>query len=68
MYWRDRRVRPGVFTDGATVYETAYRYKDGKNGIRALGPLDSFLEENPEEKNKILKKIEVGNPDLVFEM
>jgi len=67
MYWRERRVRPGVFTDGATVYETAYRYKDGKNGIRALGSLDHFLASNPEEKDKVLKKVETGTPDLVLE-
>lgn len=30
MYWRERRLPSGLYTDGKTVYEASYRYDDGR--------------------------------------
>ena len=67
MYWRERRLRPGVFTDGVNVYETEYRYRDGKNGLRNKGSLEDFLAANPDERRGIEEKLEKGTPELVME-
>ena len=33
-FWRERRITPGIYTDGTTVYESVYRYRDGMNGMK----------------------------------
>jgi hypothetical protein len=30
MFWRERRLREGLYTDGKSVYEATYRYQDGR--------------------------------------
>ena len=30
MYWRERRLSSGLYTDGKTVFESSYRYDDGR--------------------------------------
>eukprot|EP00540_Astrosyne_radiata_P007889 CAMPEP_0116836314 /NCGR_PEP_ID=MMETSP0418-20121206/8027_1 /TAXON_ID=1158023 /ORGANISM="Astrosyne radiata, Strain 13vi08-1A" /LENGTH=253 /DNA_ID=CAMNT_0004466069 /DNA_START=267 /DNA_END=1028 /DNA_ORIENTATION=- len=67
MFWRERRLSPGIYTDGVRVYETTYRYHDGRNGIRDIGSLSGYLDKYPEEKDDLLKRLETGKPDLIQE-
>jgi len=71
-FWRERRIDPGLYTDGTDVYETVFRYRDGKNGLKAVAKFDSFLRSSPgvgqEEKNKVVDRLKGGDiPDLVIE-
>mmetsp|Transcript_22460 Transcript_22460/g.53017 ORF Transcript_22460/g.53017 Transcript_22460/m.53017 type:complete len:337 (+) Transcript_22460:157-1167(+) len=70
-YWRERRLRPGMYTDGESVYETSYRYRDGRNGMHRVGSLQQFLASSSvdtKEKDKILKKLKEAAPDIVLEL
>jgi len=70
MYWRERRLRPGSYTDGTNVFETTYRYKDGRNGIRKSRTLAQFMRDasvDKATKKKIMKKIQKDHPDIVLE-
>lgn len=65
-YHRERRLTPGIYTDGVTVYESVYRYRDGKNGMKPLGDLDKYLEKGA-DKERIMTKLRSGVPDVVVE-
>jgi len=70
MYWRERRVRPGLYTDGQTVYEASYRYTDGRNGMYRKSTLGQFLDSPkvPEkQKKRIVQRLGSDAPDLVLE-
>lgn len=70
MYWRERRLRPGLYTDGNTVYEASYRYRDGRNGMRRLSPFDKYLSSkavDEKQKSKILRRLKEDTPDVVLE-
>ena len=70
MYWRERRVRPGLYTDGQTVYEASYRYADGRNGMYRKSTLGQFLESTKvpdKQKKHILERLDKDAPDLVLE-
>jgi hypothetical protein len=70
MYWRERRVRPGLYTDGETVYEATYRYRDGRNGMRYRSNLAQWLGSRSVDENlkeKLVKRMEEKVPDLVLE-
>mmetsp|Transcript_37603 Transcript_37603/g.55074 ORF Transcript_37603/g.55074 Transcript_37603/m.55074 type:complete len:347 (+) Transcript_37603:108-1148(+) len=70
MFWRERRLSPGLYTDGRVVFEAAYRYKDGKNGMKPVSLLKQFLESPVVEddvKEKIMKRLKVDSPDVVIE-
>jgi hypothetical protein len=70
MYWRERRLPPGTYTDGTTVFETTYRYKDGRNGMRRSRTLSQFMRDasvDKATKEKIMKKIQKDHPDVVLE-
>ena len=70
MYWRERRLRPGVYTDGTSVFETTYRYKDGRNGIRKVRTLNQFLQDatiDQATKERLKKRIQKDPPDIVVE-
>eukprot|EP00980_Cylindrotheca_fusiformis_P019345 scaffold6638_cov127-Cylindrotheca_fusiformis.AAC.29 len=67
MYWRERRIRPGLYTDGANVYEASYRYSDGRNGMHRVSGFRQFLASKSIEqsqKEKILKKLKEAAPDI----
>ncbi|KAL3797608.1 hypothetical protein ACHAW5_003327 [Stephanodiscus triporus] len=70
-FWRERRVTPGLYTDGTTVYESVYRYRDGRNGMKPVAKLGSFLSSpgiGQEEKIRIVERLKGGDePDLVVE-
>ena len=70
MYWRERRLRPGLYTDGQTVYEASYRYADGRNGMHRKSTLNQFLD-SPQvpqkQKDRILQRLDKDTPDLVLE-
>ena len=71
MYWRERRLRPGMYTDGADVYKSSYRYMDGRNGMHRVGSLLQFLSSpsiDPKDKERILRKLKEAAPDVVLEM
>jgi len=62
-----------LYTDGRTVYESTYRYRDGRNGMKRLSTLEQFmLSENTnlshKEKQRIRNKLQTAAPDLVLEM
>jgi len=69
-FWRERRVSPGFYTDGLTVYEATYRYSDGKNTMKPVARLVTFLDSNTvkeKDKNKLLKRLKEDSPDVVME-
>lgn len=70
MYWRERRLRPGMYTDGNMVYETSYRYRDGRNGMHRLSSFDKYLSSkaiDPSQKTNILRRLKEDAPDVVLE-
>lgn len=70
MYWRQRRLAPGVYTDGEKVYETIYHYGEGRNGMKLISEnLNSYLDRHPEfQKESLLEKVNGGGkPDVVLE-
>ena len=70
MYWRERRLRPGMYTDGKTVYEASYRYRDGRNGMSRRSTFQQFLNSknvDPQVKQRALKRIKNDSPDVVLE-
>lgn len=71
MYWRERRLRPGLYTDGVSVYESSYRYEDGRNGMHRVSAFQQFLGSKSiksEQKEKILKRLQHDAPDIVLEL
>ena len=71
MYWRERRLQPGLYTDGVSVYESSYRYGDGRNGMCRVSGLQQFLTSKsvkPEQKENILKRLKQDAPDVVLEL
>ena len=69
-YWRERRLRPGLYTDGKTVFEATYRYGDGRNGMNRKSSLDTLLKSSAIEqktKDRIVKRLKEDVPDLVLE-
>ena len=69
-FWRERRLSPGLYTDGELVYESRYRYGDGKNGMKPVSVLDSLLKSKsirPEIKNRLLHRLKEKSPDVVLE-
>ena len=70
MYWRERRLRPGMYTDGDIVYEASYRYRDGRNGMHRISTFSKFLSSpgiNRKQKEKIQKRLKTDAPDVVLE-
>ncbi|OEU23475.1 hypothetical protein FRACYDRAFT_205645 [Fragilariopsis cylindrus CCMP1102] len=70
-YWRERRLRDGMYTDGDNVYESSYRYRDGRNGMNRVSTFQQFLSSksvNAKDKQRILKKLQSAAPDIVLEM
>ena len=72
-FWRERRINPGLYTDGNTVYESVYRYRDGKNGMKAVAKLSDYLSSPStgsgiEEKLRAVERLKGGDaPDVVVE-
>lgn len=70
-FWRERRINPGLYTDGTTVYESVYRYRDGKNGMKPVSKLSNFLASprlGHEEKMRVVERLKGGDgPDVVVE-
>eukprot|EP00523_Entomoneis_sp_CCMP467_P004357 CAMPEP_0168745688 /NCGR_PEP_ID=MMETSP0724-20121128/14751_1 /TAXON_ID=265536 /ORGANISM="Amphiprora sp., Strain CCMP467" /LENGTH=344 /DNA_ID=CAMNT_0008793417 /DNA_START=26 /DNA_END=1060 /DNA_ORIENTATION=- len=70
MYWRERRMRPGLYTDGQTVYEASYRYKDGRNGMHQYSSFQDFVRSpsvDKSTKERITKRLKEDVPDIVLE-
>jgi hypothetical protein len=72
LYWRERRLPPGLYTDGQTVYEATYRYRDGRNGMHKLSALSDFLKSrsvDEDTKRSIQERLQASDstPDLVLE-
>jgi hypothetical protein len=71
MYWRERRLRSGLYTDGSNVYESSYRYRDGRNGMHRVSAFDQYLASKsvgPDQKERILKRLKSDAPDVVLEL
>jgi len=70
-YWRERRLRPGIYTDGLTVYEASYRYRDGRNGMHRVSSLQQFLASksvDAKQKERIMTRLKEAEPDVVLEL
>jgi len=70
MYWRERRLTPGLYTDGRAVYESTYRYSDGKNGMRPVASLESYVRSGnmgKEEREELERRLREEGPDVVAE-
>jgi hypothetical protein len=72
MYWRERRLPPGLYTDGQTVYEATYRYRDGRNGLHKRSSLTDFIQSRAVDeatKRSIQKRLQASDstPDVVLE-
>lgn len=60
-----------MYTDGETVYEASYRYRDGRNGMHKVSTLKQFLSSSSvarKDKEGILKKLKEAAPDVVLEL
>lgn len=71
MYWRERRLRPGLYTDGQSVYEASYKYSEGRNGMHRVSGFQQFLTSkaiNSKQKKQILKRLKEDAPDVVLEL
>ena len=52
------------------MYESMYRYADGKNGMKAVSALDDFMKSkliSKDVKKRLLEKLKSGSPDVVIE-
>lgn len=61
---------PGMYTDGKTVYEATYRYRDGRNGMHKLSSFQEFLNSRSigaSKKEKIVERLAMDTPDVVLE-
>merc|ERR1712071_373578 len=69
MYWRQRRINPGVYTDGKKVYESTYHYGEGRNGMKLMSTdLEAYLEKHNFANKALMEKLDgAGSPDLVLE-
>ena len=71
MYWRERRLRPGLYTDGQSVYEASYKYSEGRNGMHRVSGFQQCLTSkaiNSKQKKQILKRLKEDAPDVVLEL
>jgi len=69
-FWRERRLKPGLYTDGRVVYESRYRYTDGKNGMKPIAMLSALLKSKSIEKKvkvDLVKRLKEDSPDVVIE-
>lgn len=69
-FWRERRLPEGLYTDGKLVYESSYRYTDGKNGMKPISKLDALLRSKAIKssiKSKLLDRLQNEAPDVVIE-
>ncbi len=60
-----------MYTDGETVYEASYRYRDGRNGMHKVSSLKQFLTSSAvdrKEKEGVIKKLKEAAPDVVLEL
>lgn len=70
MYWRERRLPNGLYTDGNTVYEASYRYRDGRNGMHRISSLQQLLNSKSidnKTKQILLQRLQSDTPDIVLE-
>mmetsp|Transcript_6967 Transcript_6967/g.18912 ORF Transcript_6967/g.18912 Transcript_6967/m.18912 type:complete len:80 (+) Transcript_6967:142-381(+) len=70
QYWRERRLKPGLYTDGSSVYEASYRYRDGRNGMHRVSTLDQLLRSkafDDKEKERVVQRLKEDAPDVVLE-
>jgi hypothetical protein len=71
MFWRERRIpSQQLYTDGQVVYESTYRYLDGRNGMHKVSSLSDFLRSRAVDakiKQNLLQRLAKDVPDLVLE-
>jgi hypothetical protein len=71
MFWRERRFpSQELYTDGQVVYESTYRFLDGRNGMRKVSSLSDFLRSRAVDakiKKNLLQRLAKDVPDLVLE-
>ncbi|GMH72460.1 hypothetical protein TrRE_jg7219 [Triparma retinervis] len=70
MSGRERRIKSGVYTDGSTVYVSRYDYRSGKNGMLPVGDLIDLVKRGKigrKEKERLIKRVKEGTPDVVRE-
>jgi len=73
MYWREKRLpRQGLYTDGKSLFQSTYRYTEGKNGMKPIANLDfqAFLQKwnvPQSQKDSLQYKLDYESPDIVLE-
>lgn len=69
-YWRQRRLKPGLYTDGDGIYESTYHYGEGRNGMRRLegsfGNLNEYMKSTNVTQEEMVERLSKP-PDLVLE-
>ena len=67
---REQRVREGLYTDGEKVYVSGYDYSTGRNGMKTVGELGSWLESGKisgKDGKRLMARVKKGVPDVVRE-
>mmetsp|Transcript_15011 Transcript_15011/g.22859 ORF Transcript_15011/g.22859 Transcript_15011/m.22859 type:complete len:405 (+) Transcript_15011:121-1335(+) len=69
MFWRERRLPEGVYTDGVSFYQPSYRYSDGRNGMKKIGSIKVIARSsgNFNLLKDVKKQIQGRRPDIVLE-
>lgn len=69
MYWRERRINSGLYTDGQDVFRSTYHYGRGRNGMKRMSDLDldTYCRETNTPKQSLEHKLKHDSPDLVME-
>jgi hypothetical protein len=56
-----------LYTDGTNVYESVYRYRDGKNGMKPVGKLEKYVKSLGGDAEERVREKLTGVPDVVVE-
>jgi len=68
MKSRERRIRTGVYTDGAFIYEASYDYQKGKNVMKKVGTLEEKQASMSDtEITSLSERLTEGQPDIILE-
>lgn len=80
MFWRERRLPSGLYTDGINLYESSYRYRDGRNGMHRISSIsfNNYINQIQQKgsikaqhhkniKDRILHRLQHDTPDIVLE-
>lgn len=70
-YWRERRLKQGLYSDGKQVFESSYDFKNGKNGMHKVSTVEQFAKSKKVDvsvKKGLLKRFKEDSPDIVYDL